>query len=98
MARVLPSYRYRRRNLDWPAIRCRVPGTTRHSRTPRHSVRAFLSPNAVYFTTTLVVSAMLLVPSLPANVIGALLCTGAIGSLGYLVYTRAHEHWRRNKL
>jgi len=63
-----------------------------------HSVRAFLSPNAVYFTTTLVVSAMLMVPSLAAKAIGALLCTGAVGSLGYLVYTRAHEHWRRNKL
>jgi hypothetical protein len=63
-----------------------------------HSVRAFLSPNAVYFTTTLVVSAMLMVPSLAAKAIGTLLCTGAVGSLGYLVYTRAHEHWRRNKL
>ena len=62
------------------------------------STRAFLSPNAVFFTTTLVVSAALMVPSLPANVAGALLCAGAVGSLGYLVYTRAHAHWRRNKL
>ena len=52
-----------------------------------HSVRAFLSPNAVYFTTTLVVSAMLMVPSLAAKAIGTLLCTGAVGSLEYLVYT-----------
>jgi hypothetical protein len=62
------------------------------------SVRAFLSPNAVYFTTTLVVSAMLMVPSLPEKVIGALLCAGAVGSLVYLVYTRAHAQWRRHKL
>jgi hypothetical protein len=63
-----------------------------------HSVRAFLSPNAVYFTTTLVVSAMLMAPSLPAKIIGALLCAGAVASLGYLVYTRAHQQWRHHKL
>jgi len=63
-----------------------------------HSVRAFLSPNAVCFTTTLVVSAVLMVPGLPAKLVGALLCTGAVGSLGYLVYTGAHQQWRRNKL
>jgi hypothetical protein len=39
-------------------------------------VRAFISPNAVYFTTALVVSALLMVPSLPAMAIGALLCLG----------------------
>jgi hypothetical protein len=63
-----------------------------------HSTRAFLSPNAFFFTTTLVVSAMLMAPGLPANVIGTLLCVGAVGSLGYLVYTKAHEQWRRNQL
>jgi hypothetical protein len=61
-------------------------------------VKAFLSPNAVHFTTTLVVSAMCLVPSLSAGVIGSLLCAGAIGSLVYLASTKPHEHWRRNKL
>jgi len=61
-------------------------------------VKAFLSPNAVHFTTTLVVSAMCLVPNLPAAVIGSLLCAGAIGSVVYLVSTRAHAHWQRNRL
>jgi len=61
-------------------------------------VRAFVSPNAVYFTTALVVSAVLMVPALPAMVIGALLCIGAVASLGYLAYTRVHHHWRQNRL
>jgi hypothetical protein len=61
-------------------------------------VRAFISPNAVYFTTALVVSALLMVPSLPAMAIGALLCLGAVASLVYLAYTQVHQRWRRNKL
>ena len=61
-------------------------------------VRAFMSPYAVFFTTTLVVSAVLLVPDLPAKIIGSFLCLGSIASLGYLVYTRAHQQWRQSKL
>jgi hypothetical protein len=61
-------------------------------------VRAFISPNAVYFTTTLVVSAVLMVPDLPAMAIGAFLCLGAVASLGYLAYTKAHQQARHNKL
>src|SRR5437867_5692968 len=60
-------------------------------------VRAFMSPNAVFFTTTLVVSAVLLVPDLPAKIIGSFLCLGSIASLGYLVYTRAHQQWRQDR-
>src|SRR5438309_6058527 len=36
-------------------------------------VRAFISPNAVYFATTLVVSAVFLIPDLPTIAIGAFL-------------------------
>jgi hypothetical protein len=61
-------------------------------------VRAFLSPNAFYFATALVVSSVFLVPNLPATAIGALLCLGAIVSLGYLAYAKAHKQWRQNKL
>ena len=61
-------------------------------------VRAFISPNAVYFTTTLVVSALLMVPDLPAVAIGTCLCFGALASLGYLAYTKAHQQWRHGKL
>jgi hypothetical protein len=61
-------------------------------------VRAFISPNAVYFATTFVVSAVLMVPDLSATVIGAFLCLGSVASLGYLAYTKAHQQWRHNKL
>src|SRR5438034_9415868 len=50
-------------------------------------VRAFMSPNAVFFTTTLVVAAALLIPDVPAMAIGAFLCVGAVGSLVYLAYS-----------
>jgi hypothetical protein len=61
-------------------------------------VRAFLSPNAVYFTTTLVVSAVLMAPGMPATVIGTFLMFGAVASLGYLAYTKAHQQWRLSEL
>lgn len=62
------------------------------------SVRAFVSPNAVFFTTALVVSSLFLVPGLSATVTGVLLCFGAAASLLYLAYTRAHQRWRLHKL
>jgi hypothetical protein len=62
------------------------------------SVRAFVSPNAVFFTTALVVSSLFLVPGLSARVIGVLLSCGAGASLAYLAYTRAHQKWRHHKL
>lgn len=61
-------------------------------------VQAFISPNAVYFTTTLVVSAVFMVPDLPARAIGAFLCLGAVALLGYLAYTKAYQQWRHNNL
>jgi hypothetical protein len=61
-------------------------------------VRAFISPNAVYFATTLVVSAVLMIPGLSAMAIGICLCLGAVAALGYLGYTRAHQQWRQNRL
>jgi hypothetical protein len=66
----------------------------------RHAtnVRAFVSPNAVFFTATLIVSSLFLVPGLSAMMIGVLLCFGAGASLVYLAYTRGHQQWRHNKL
>ena len=66
----------------------------------RHAtnVRAFVSPNAVFFTATLVASSLFLVPGLSARMTGALLCFGAGASLVYLAYTRGHQQWRHNKL
>ena len=66
----------------------------------RHAtnVRAFVSPNAVFFTATLVVSSLFLVPGLSARMIGVLLCFGAGASFVYLACTRGHQQWRHNKL
>jgi hypothetical protein len=61
-------------------------------------VRAFMSPNVVMFTTTLVVSLFLLAPALSETATGTFLCFGAVASLGYLAYTRAHRQWRHSKL
>jgi hypothetical protein len=61
-------------------------------------VRAFVSPNAVLFTSALVVSAVLIAPGLSETVIGWLLCLGSVASLGYLAHTRAHQQWRKNRL
>jgi hypothetical protein len=61
-------------------------------------VRAFISPNIFIFTTTLVVSLVLMVPGPSGTAIGTFLCLGAVASLGYLAYTRAHRQWRHNKL
>src|SRR5947208_15361435 len=61
-------------------------------------VRAFMSPNAVFFTTTLVVSAVLLVPDLPAKITGSFLCLGSIASLGYFACTHPRQQWRQGKL
>ncbi len=61
-------------------------------------VRAFVSPNAVYFTAALVVGAVFLVPAVPRPVVGWFLCLGALGSLAYLASTRAHRQWRENQL
>jgi hypothetical protein len=61
-------------------------------------VRAFVSPNAVFFATTLVVSALFMIPGLSAMAIGTCLSIGAVGSLGYLAYVKPHQQWRQNKL
>jgi hypothetical protein len=61
-------------------------------------VRAFVSPNVVHLSATLVVAAVLLIPHVSAAVVGLFLCSGALASLGYLAYTKVHRRWRENKL
>ena len=64
----------------------------------RTGVPAFVSPNAVFFTAVLVVSAVFLVPGIPRAAVGWFLCLGSFASLAYLVSTRAHRRWSENKL
>ena len=60
-------------------------------------VRAFASPNAVYFTTALVASAVALFPGLSAKGIGVFFCFGSIAVLGYLAHAKIHQQWRQNQ-
>jgi hypothetical protein len=52
-------------------------------------IARFVSPNAVYFSTTLVVAAVLLVPDLPPMAIGVFLSVSASGSLCYGIHQGA---------
>jgi len=61
-------------------------------------VRAFISPNAVYFTSVLVVSHAMLSSAIPREITGWLLCAGALLCMLYLWSTRAPRRWRENKL
>jgi hypothetical protein len=61
-------------------------------------VRAFISPNAVYFTTVLVVSHGLLTAALPQALTAWLLIVGALACIIYLISTRSMRRWKENKL
>jgi hypothetical protein len=61
-------------------------------------VRAFISPNAVYFTTVLVVSNVLMAPDISQSLVGWLLIVGAALSLLYLWSVKGPQRWRENGL
>jgi hypothetical protein len=61
-------------------------------------VRAFITPNVVYFTTVLVLSQVLLSSTIPREVFGWSLLGGAALSILYLWTTRAPRRWRENNL
>jgi hypothetical protein len=61
-------------------------------------VKAFVTPNAVYFTSVLIVAQVLLAPSVARTTTGWLLCTGAPLCMLYLWSTHAPRHWRANGL
>jgi hypothetical protein len=98
VARFLRTGRDRGRDLDRLAVRGYDAPPARACEDRPTGVRAFITPNIVYFATALVVSTVFLAPALPAMPIGVFLCVGALASLGYLAYTRAHQRWRQSKL
>jgi len=61
-------------------------------------VRAFVTPNVYHLTAAFAASAALLGPGLSRHAIGTALSAGALASMAYLLYTRAHRHWRVNRL
>lgn len=61
-------------------------------------VKAFISPNAVYFTTVLIVSNTLMAPDVSQQLVGWLLCIGGALSLVYLWSVKGPQRWRENGL
>jgi hypothetical protein len=61
-------------------------------------VRAFVTPTVVYFTSALVVSAVMTVPAMSPSVLGVFVAVGSVGGLGYMLRVRGHRRWRENKL
>jgi hypothetical protein len=61
-------------------------------------VRAFVTPTVVYFTTVLVVAALMTIRAVTAPMLGALLALGSLGGLCYMGSIGAHTQWRHDKL
>ena len=61
-------------------------------------VRAFVTPTVVYFTSALVVSAVMTMPAMNPSVLGAFVAVGSIGALGYMLRIRGHRRWRESQL
>jgi hypothetical protein len=60
-------------------------------------VKAFITPNIVYFASVLVVSNTLLAP-VPREFVGWLMCAGAPLSMLYLWSVKGPQRWRENGL
>jgi hypothetical protein len=65
---------------------------------PHAGVRAFVTPTIVFFTTALIVPALMLAPHLTPISLGVLLGLVGFGGLVYLFWVRGHEHWRAQQL
>jgi hypothetical protein len=62
------------------------------------SVRTFLTPMVVHFTSVVVISALMMMPSIHAGVLAALLALGSVGVLGYIFAIGVQRRWRENNL
>jgi hypothetical protein len=65
---------------------------------PQSGVRAFVTPTLVFFTTVLVVSALMLAPGLTPIWLAALLALVGFGGLVYLFWVGGYERGRENPL
>lgn len=66
--------------------------------TERRTTRALISPNVGFFTTAVIVSALMLIPAITPSVLGAILAIGSISALVYLISVQAFRQWRLNHL
>jgi hypothetical protein len=60
---------------------------------PESGVRAFVTPTMVFFTTALVVSALLLAPHLSVRSLAVLVAVTGIAGVVYLAWTDGHYYW-----
>jgi hypothetical protein len=65
---------------------------------PQSGVRAFITPTIVFFTTALIVSALMLAPGLTPVWLAVLLALVGFGGLVYLFWVGGNERWRENQL
>jgi hypothetical protein len=68
------------------------------ARQRQEGVRAFISPVAVHFIYVLLISAVLLAPEIPMQVLGGAVALGGLGGIIFTAWTRVHQRWRENKL
>ena len=61
-------------------------------------VRVFLSPSVVFFTSIVLVAAVMAIPPLPPVVLGAVLIAGGGAGVAYLLGIRGHRQWRQSGL
>ena len=52
----------------------------------------------MYFTTVLIVAALVTIPAIPALILGAFMALGSLGSLWHMGHTGAHSQWRHAQL
>jgi hypothetical protein len=65
---------------------------------PMGGVRAFVTPTVVYFTTVLVVSAVMMMPHVGPVVLGVMLLLGGLAGLAYIVWIGTYKQWRESEL
>jgi hypothetical protein len=68
------------------------------AREAERGVRAFVTPTLTFFTTPLLLSALMLVPGLTTVLLGAALMIVGLCGLAYLIVVGVHRQWRRNEL
>lgn len=61
-------------------------------------VRGFVTPTVVFFTTVLIISAVMATPALSLKLLRAIFFVGGVGGLIYLVWIRGHKQWRESQL
>ncbi len=61
-------------------------------------VRAFVTPTVVFFSSIVVVAAIMAMPTLPAAAVATVLAVGGVGGLAYMIVIRGHQMWRNSSL